>query len=85
MFPKKPETSNWQTNTAATTSWSRFSRTGKAVQWHIFEAPARPGEVLLPEVSPQEALDAGRDLFDAELRLAQLRRDELVSLMQLYR
>jgi multidrug efflux pump len=31
------------------------------------------------------ALDADRDLFDAELRLAQLRRDELVSVVQLYR
>lgn len=31
------------------------------------------------------ALDADRDLFDAELRLAQLRRDELVSMVQLYR
>lgn len=32
-----------------------------------------------------DALDADRDLFDAELRLAQLRRDELVSVVQLYR
>lgn len=31
------------------------------------------------------ALDADRDLFDAELRLAQIRRDELVSVVQLYR
>ena len=31
------------------------------------------------------ALDADRDLFDAELRLAQIRRDELVSIVQLYR
>lgn len=31
------------------------------------------------------ALDADRDLFDAELRLAQVRRDELLSLVQLYR
>lgn len=31
------------------------------------------------------ALDADRDLFDAELRLAQLRRDELVTVVQLYR
>jgi outer membrane protein, multidrug efflux system len=31
------------------------------------------------------ALDADRDLFDGELRLAQLRRDELVSVVQLYR
>lgn len=31
------------------------------------------------------ALDADRDLFDAELRLAQLRRDELVSVVNLYR
>jgi outer membrane protein, multidrug efflux system len=31
------------------------------------------------------ALDADRDLFDAELRLAQVRRDELVSVVQLYR
>lgn len=31
------------------------------------------------------ALDADRDLFDAELRLAQLRRDELVTMVQLYR
>jgi outer membrane protein, multidrug efflux system len=31
------------------------------------------------------ALDADRDLFDAELRLAQLRRDELISVVQLYR
>jgi multidrug efflux system outer membrane protein len=31
------------------------------------------------------ALDADRDLFDAELGLAQTRRDELVTLVQLYR
>jgi multidrug efflux system outer membrane protein len=31
------------------------------------------------------ALDADRDLFDAELGLAQSRRDELVTLVQLYR
>lgn len=31
------------------------------------------------------ALDADRDLFDAELRLAQVRRDELVSVVDLYR
>jgi multidrug efflux system outer membrane protein len=31
------------------------------------------------------ALDADRDLFDAELRLVQLRRDELVSVVQLYK
>lgn len=31
------------------------------------------------------ALDADRDLFDAELRLAQVKRDELVSVVQLYR
>jgi multidrug efflux system outer membrane protein len=31
------------------------------------------------------ALDADRDLFDAELRLAQTRRDELLTLVQLYR
>lgn len=31
------------------------------------------------------ALDADRDLFDAELRLAQLRRDELISVVQLYK
>jgi multidrug efflux system outer membrane protein len=31
------------------------------------------------------ALDADRDLFDAELGLAQTRRDELLSLVQLYR
>jgi multidrug efflux system outer membrane protein len=31
------------------------------------------------------ALDADRDLFDSELRLAQIRRDELVSVVQLYR
>jgi NodT family efflux transporter outer membrane factor (OMF) lipoprotein len=31
------------------------------------------------------ALDADRDLFDAELQLAQVRRDELVSVVQLYR
>jgi multidrug efflux system outer membrane protein len=31
------------------------------------------------------ALDADRDLFDGELRLAQIRRDELVSVVQLYR
>lgn len=31
------------------------------------------------------ALDADRDLFDAELQLAQLRRDELVTVVQLYR
>jgi multidrug efflux system outer membrane protein len=32
-----------------------------------------------------DALDADRDLFDAEVRLSQLRRDELVSVVQLYR
>ncbi len=31
------------------------------------------------------ALDADRDLFDAELRLAQTRRDELLSIVNLYR
>lgn len=31
------------------------------------------------------ALDADRDLFDAELLLAQIKRDELVSVVQLYR
>jgi multidrug efflux system outer membrane protein len=31
------------------------------------------------------ALDADRDLFDAELQLAQARRDELLALVQLYR
>jgi outer membrane protein, multidrug efflux system len=31
------------------------------------------------------ALDADRDLFEAELRLAQTRRDELLALVQLYR
>lgn len=31
------------------------------------------------------ALDADRDLFDGELRLAQVKRDELVSIVQLYR
>ena len=31
------------------------------------------------------ALDADRDLFDSELGLAQTRRDELVTLVQLYR
>ena len=31
------------------------------------------------------ALDADRDLFDAELRLAQTRRNELLVLVQLYR
>ena len=31
------------------------------------------------------ALDADRDLFDSELRLAQARRDELVSVVNLYR
>jgi multidrug efflux system outer membrane protein len=31
------------------------------------------------------ALDADRDLFDAELRLAQIRRNELLTLVQLYR
>jgi multidrug efflux system outer membrane protein len=31
------------------------------------------------------ALDADRDLFEAQLRLAQLRRDELVTVVQLYR
>jgi outer membrane protein TolC len=31
------------------------------------------------------ALDADRDLFDAELRLAQTKRNELVALVQLYR
>ena len=32
-----------------------------------------------------DALDADRDLFDAELRLTQLRRDELTTVVQLYR
>jgi multidrug efflux system outer membrane protein len=31
------------------------------------------------------ALDADRDLFDAELNLAQSRRDELLSVVQLYK
>ena len=31
------------------------------------------------------ALDADRNLFDAELRLAQTRRNELLVLVQLYR
>jgi outer membrane protein, multidrug efflux system len=31
------------------------------------------------------ALDADRDLFDAELRLAQVKRDELISVVQVYR
>jgi len=31
------------------------------------------------------ALDADRDLFDAELRLAQARRDEVISVVQVYR
>jgi multidrug efflux system outer membrane protein len=31
------------------------------------------------------ALDADRDLFEAELRLTQTRRDEVVTLVQLYR
>jgi outer membrane protein, multidrug efflux system len=31
------------------------------------------------------ALDADRDLFDGELRLAQVRRDELISIVRLYR
>jgi multidrug efflux system outer membrane protein len=31
------------------------------------------------------ALDADRDLFEAELRLAQVRRDELLSVVQVYR
>ena len=31
------------------------------------------------------ALDADRDLFDAELSLAQTRRNELLSLVQLYK
>jgi len=31
------------------------------------------------------ALDADRDLFEAELGLAQTRRNELLSLVQLYR
>ncbi len=31
------------------------------------------------------ALDADRDLFDGELRLAQARRDELVAVVNLYR
>ena len=31
------------------------------------------------------ALDADRDLFDAELDLTQIKRDELLSLVQLYR
>jgi multidrug efflux system outer membrane protein len=31
------------------------------------------------------ALDADRDLFEAELRLAQTRRNELLALVQLYR
>jgi len=32
-----------------------------------------------------EALDADRELFDAERSLAQARRDELVSVVQLYK
>src|SRR6185503_3445970 len=32
-----------------------------------------------------EALDADRDLFDAELSLAQARRDELLSVVQFYK
>jgi multidrug efflux system outer membrane protein len=32
-----------------------------------------------------EALDADRSLFDAELSLAQARRDELLSVVQLYK
>ena len=32
-----------------------------------------------------EALDADRNLFDAELSLAQSRRDELLSVVQLYK
>ena len=32
-----------------------------------------------------EALDADRELFDAELSLAQSRRDELLSVVQLYK
>jgi multidrug efflux system outer membrane protein len=31
------------------------------------------------------ALDADRDLFEAELVLARTRRDELIALVQLYR
>ncbi|MGH9840511.1 MAG: hypothetical protein ACREEM_17175 [Blastocatellia bacterium] len=31
------------------------------------------------------ALDADRDLFNAELSLAQTRRDELLTLVQLYK
>ena len=31
------------------------------------------------------ALDADRDLFDAELSLTQIKRDELVALVQLYK
>jgi len=32
-----------------------------------------------------EALDADRELFDAELSLAQSRRDELLAVVQLYK
>jgi multidrug efflux system outer membrane protein len=32
-----------------------------------------------------EALDADRNLFDAELNLAQARRDELLTVVQLYK
>ena len=32
-----------------------------------------------------EALDADRELFDAELSLAQARRDELLTVVQLYK
>jgi hypothetical protein len=34
---------------------------------------------------PLERLDADRDLFEAEVGLAQTRRDELLALVQLYR
>ena len=34
--------------------------------------------------TPLNALDADRDLFDAELRLAQTRRNELLAMVQLY-
>ena len=49
-------------------------------------APDLPGSVLQGGLdSYLQVLDAESRLFDAELRLAQLRRDELLAIVQLYR
>jgi multidrug efflux system outer membrane protein len=43
------------------------------------------GEPMLGRLGRLNALDADRDLFDAELGLPQTRRNELLVLVQLYR